>query len=395
MSHKKTQIFIAYARKDVELLNQFRTHLRPLERADKVQVWYDGLIEPGAVWEAQIKKNLHAADIVLLMVSADAIASDYFYDKEVADALERHRAGAARVVPMILRPCAWYATPLAELQAIPQNGKAVTTWADRDEAYADAAQSLLNIVNNIEQHKREQAEEEQRRRQAEAELRLRQAEEQRRQKEAAEAERRRAADEQRRQKEAAERKALEERQAQYAYHMAEARKLLRRRDGLSAIHHAQAALAIEPGDADALQLIRQAEHLRLQPPPPQPPYLRWAAIGIGALLALFLIARAIGGGGGEDAAAQAYREAWRQAEAESTLPAWKAFLAQYPDGERREAAQQQLDSLENQRNALLNDAAVLAEAGVTEAACKNLRAALRIDPSDRDIKRRITQMGCP
>jgi hypothetical protein len=136
------QIFIAYARKDSALLDEFRVHLRPLERADKLRIWYDGLIEPGAEWEADIKKNLHAADIILLLVSADAIASDYFYDKEVADALDRHRKGSARVVPMIVRPCAWTTTPLAGLQALPKDGKPVTSWSDRDEAFTYAAEAL-------------------------------------------------------------------------------------------------------------------------------------------------------------------------------------------------------------------------------------------------------------
>ena len=155
---KPIQIFIAYARKDGSLLDELRTHLTPLSRSGRVTVWYDGEITPGAAWEADIKKNLHASDIILLLVSASAIASDYFYEKEVSDALERHAQGTAHVVPLILRPCDWGATPLAELQAIPKNGKPATTWSDLDEAFADAVLSLRKLVEQIEQARQEEKE---------------------------------------------------------------------------------------------------------------------------------------------------------------------------------------------------------------------------------------------
>lgn len=197
------QIFIAYARKDSALLDEFRVHLRPLERADKLRIWYDGLIEPGAEWEASIKKNLHAADIILLLVSADAIASDYFYDKEVADALDRHRKGSARVVPMIVRPCAWRTTPLAELQALPKDGKPVTSWSDRDEAFTYAAEALWDMAHSIQQQREEKTE--QARREKEDAKETRRAAQQAKEEQAhrAEQERRQRAEEEKRRKEEA------------------------------------------------------------------------------------------------------------------------------------------------------------------------------------------------
>ncbi len=143
------QIFIAYARKDASFLDELRTHFTPLERSGKVKIWYDGKIEPGAVWEQSIKENLHSADIILMLVSADAIASDYFYDKEMSDALSRHAEGTARVVPLILRPCAWQTTPISRLQALPKDGRPVTSWNDRDEAWNDAMMALWNMVEYI------------------------------------------------------------------------------------------------------------------------------------------------------------------------------------------------------------------------------------------------------
>ena len=150
------KIFIAYSRRDEDLLEELRMHLNPLERSKKVQIWYDGKIEPGTVWEANIKKHLHEADIILLLVSAASIASDYFYDREVKDALERHEKGTAKVVPLILRPCAWKTTPLATLQALPKDGIPLTQWASRDAAYNDAVTRIWKLVQGIEEKRKQE-----------------------------------------------------------------------------------------------------------------------------------------------------------------------------------------------------------------------------------------------
>lgn len=412
---KPVEIFIAYSRKDTTLLDEFRVHLKPLERAGKVQIWYDGEIEPGAVWEEAIKKHLHNSHIILLLVSANAIASDYFYDKEVSDALERHRQGKASVVPMIMRPCTWDATPLAELQAIPKNGKPVTSWNDRDEAYSDAAKSLWNMVNNIERLQREQAAEALRRQQETEADRI--AAERRRQDEArqrreAEAEAQRSEQErqrleaeeqlrqkteERRQKEEAERKALLSRQTEYERHIAEAQKHLRRRDWSRTQTAAQAALQVAPEDADAQTLLQQAEAGSRQPAPPKPPYLQWAGLAAGVLLAVFIIVKVASGPGKKseaEVAARAYAEAWRKAELENTLPAWQGFLADWPDGERADDAQRRMDELAAKFRALLGDAEIMANADDKAGACSQLREALKINPEEPRVVQYFRNLGC-
>jgi len=104
------KIFIAYSREDEEYLSQLRKHFKPLEISNQAQIWYDGKILPGEDWEEVIKDNIQNADMILLLllISSDSIASDYFYNTEVKKALERRRIeGNVSVVPFILRPCNW------------------------------------------------------------------------------------------------------------------------------------------------------------------------------------------------------------------------------------------------------------------------------------------------
>ena len=90
-------------------------------------VWHDRRIAPGQEWAGEIDDALEHADVVLLLVSADFLASDYCYDKEMTRALTRHEQGSARVVPVILRPCDWQSSPFGKLQALPLDGKPVTS----------------------------------------------------------------------------------------------------------------------------------------------------------------------------------------------------------------------------------------------------------------------------
>jgi hypothetical protein len=143
------RIFVSYAHEDDALRDELMTHLSLLVRQGLIAPWQDRSIRPGDDWESAIDENLEAADIVLLLVSADFMASDYIESKELRRALERHDAGEARVIPVILRPVDWESSPFGRLQAIPKDAKPVTTWPDRDEAWANVVKSLRSAVANL------------------------------------------------------------------------------------------------------------------------------------------------------------------------------------------------------------------------------------------------------
>jgi len=115
------EIFISYAREDVGMQERLLTHLSRLRRQGVATTWTDREIAPGEKWRSSINARLEAADIILLLVSADFINSDYCWDVEVKRALRRQAEGTARVIPVILRECDWKSLPFGELQAVPQS----------------------------------------------------------------------------------------------------------------------------------------------------------------------------------------------------------------------------------------------------------------------------------
>ena len=144
---KPWRVFFSYSHKDESLRNELETHLKLLQRQGLIESWHDRKIEAGDDWTTQIDENLERADIILLLVSADFIASDYCYEKEMKRALERHRAKGARVIPVILRDVNWGKAPFARLQSLPRDGLAVTKWPDRDSAWRSVSEGIEAIVN--------------------------------------------------------------------------------------------------------------------------------------------------------------------------------------------------------------------------------------------------------
>jgi hypothetical protein len=103
-------------------------------------------------WAQEIDEQLHTAQIILPLISADFINSEYCYGIELQQALERHQCGDARLVPIILRPCHWQRLPIATIQALPQDGTPVAKWQHPDDAYAAIAKSIDEIATQLQQH---------------------------------------------------------------------------------------------------------------------------------------------------------------------------------------------------------------------------------------------------
>ncbi|MEA2687656.1 MAG: hypothetical protein QOD51_263 [Candidatus Eremiobacteraeota bacterium] len=78
---------------------------------------------------------MERADIILLLVSPDFLASQYCYGSEVTRAMELHEQRKVRVIPVILRPCQWHEARFGEVLAAPKDGKPVTKHTDPDDAF--------------------------------------------------------------------------------------------------------------------------------------------------------------------------------------------------------------------------------------------------------------------
>ena len=147
------RIFIAYSSKDLAFKEEIRKRLKPLLRAGKVTVWDNYDIEAGMNWDTVIQENLHQADLILLLLSPDALDSDYFYEVEAPIALKRHKEGEAITVGVLLRPCALKHTPFEfeQYELLPKKGYPITDrhWADADAAYLTVFEEIDVLVERL------------------------------------------------------------------------------------------------------------------------------------------------------------------------------------------------------------------------------------------------------
>jgi CheY-like chemotaxis protein len=143
------QLFYSYSHQDEPLRDELDTHLALLRRRGVIATWHDRRIAASEDWRAAIDEHLERANLILLLVSPDFLASDYCYDVEMRRAMERHRHHEAAVVPVIARPVDLEGAPFAEVQALPKDAKPVTTWANRDEAWTDVAKGVRKLAEAL------------------------------------------------------------------------------------------------------------------------------------------------------------------------------------------------------------------------------------------------------
>ncbi len=145
------EAFISYSHndKDKALRDELATHLSNLRSQGLLSDWYDGDIIPGTEWEKKIMGHLNTAKIILLLVSADFMASKICYSIEMKQAIARHDANQARVIPIILRPTDWEGAPFEKLLVLPSDARPVTSWADRDQAFLDIIRGIRRAIQDL------------------------------------------------------------------------------------------------------------------------------------------------------------------------------------------------------------------------------------------------------
>src|SRR5262245_53766662 len=138
-------VFISYAPKDEALREELAAHLAVLRRSGEIRAFDASQMGPGAVVQAEVDARLTRARLILLLVSADFLASNAC-DAEAAQALERHGAGEAIVFPVIVRKCDWTGAPFAKLIPLPRKSEAIAAAKDRDEAWSEVVEAVRAAI---------------------------------------------------------------------------------------------------------------------------------------------------------------------------------------------------------------------------------------------------------
>jgi hypothetical protein len=143
------KLFYCYAHKDSVLRSKLETSLSGLSRRYNLVHWHDQEIPPGKEQERAIDEQVDSADIILLLISPDFIASDHCYNEEMQRALERYKAGICCVIPILLRPILSEDLPFSDMKLLPTNGRAVSLWRKQDEAFCNIAEGVNAAIKTL------------------------------------------------------------------------------------------------------------------------------------------------------------------------------------------------------------------------------------------------------
>jgi hypothetical protein len=146
----KIEIFLSYADEDKEVVEKLESQLNALARSVPIDIWHKQRIPPGGKRASEINTHLNSAPVILVLLSSDYLASEELY-REMERAMERHEAGEARVIPVLLRSVSWRGTPIGKLEPLPTNGQPVMSWhsSGRNDALFNIAQGVSTVVEQV------------------------------------------------------------------------------------------------------------------------------------------------------------------------------------------------------------------------------------------------------
>lgn len=113
-------VFISYCRVDRDWVERIRQVMAPLLRqaGNTIELWDDGQIQPGDRWLEAIESALSRANVALLLVSAEFLASEFVMRKEVPALLRAAKADGVTILWVPLSACLVHHTPIHAYQAV-------------------------------------------------------------------------------------------------------------------------------------------------------------------------------------------------------------------------------------------------------------------------------------
>jgi len=136
-------VFFSHADEDERFVERLARHLSALEAQGIIRCWSRRDVPPGASVEEVVQRYLLSADLILLFVTADYLEMK---DAEARCAIEQAKSRGVRVIPILVRPCHWEESRFGEMQTLPRDRRAVTTWPEQEEAWSVIAREITKTL---------------------------------------------------------------------------------------------------------------------------------------------------------------------------------------------------------------------------------------------------------
>jgi energy-coupling factor transporter ATP-binding protein EcfA2 len=152
-TQKPIRLFIAYSDKDDAIYKELEFYLKKLESENEIDSWY-GRRLTGEEWDGTMHPGLEKSSIILLLVSADFLANNYYKSDEVINAVELHKKGRVHLIPILAGTTIdLEGMPFENLKALPSNRKPIESreWKNKEEAFKDIFKDIVKVVKKIKE----------------------------------------------------------------------------------------------------------------------------------------------------------------------------------------------------------------------------------------------------
>lgn len=107
------------------------------------------MIDPGDEWDPAIRENLDEANIIIILCSANSLATKYITQHEIPGAMRLHEEKKAVVVPVVLEACQWERTELQKLNALPEKARPLTKCNPRSNGWNLVAEGIAKVCRKL------------------------------------------------------------------------------------------------------------------------------------------------------------------------------------------------------------------------------------------------------
>ena len=147
---RKSRVFISYSHADKEWLERLKIHIKPFEKKGIIESWDDTKIKSGMLWREEIKKALDTTKVAVLLVSANFLASDFIIDNELPPLLQAAEKEGTVILPVIIRPCAFFETELVQFQSVNPPSEALSGMNehDQEQVFVKIAKRIKEVLEN-------------------------------------------------------------------------------------------------------------------------------------------------------------------------------------------------------------------------------------------------------
>ena len=148
-SQRKAKVFISYSTADLRDCDRFKMLLKTMQSEGLAETWEQRCLVVGQDWDKTIRRELEEADVIVLLWSMQFEASGYIREVEMNRALERAKAGKAKLVSVILKPCDWERNEAKRFQVLPFKGRPVSKHTPRDNAWYEVQEGLRKVLEDL------------------------------------------------------------------------------------------------------------------------------------------------------------------------------------------------------------------------------------------------------